>query len=307
MQYYQSYTIEQELPSIQQQMNVTSDNERDENEISQQIMNIENNFNNFNQQFETNLEIYNTTFDNNYINTYQNNFDNNLENLENTYQNNFEQQTRMIITSPVAKEKPQEELDIVPKDRPWNAPKYIKQKKDNQDYEMYQQVVLIGLINKYAEITLERPNKQTKVSISIPKILIISFNEIDSINISSFTEKQCKELCEKEVHDGLSQTTAMRRLEKNKKVYLLNLLIDIAAELGMKIDSTMSRRSNKSLQVERIQSISMENEFHFTKNQIIEFGKQLNEYYLELLTNEKTITLPVKDSRIQQILFGSCM
>lgn len=215
-----------------------------------------------------------------------------------------EQNERTISTTPVVEKEEMEEhsLEVTTKGRPWNDPKYVRQKKEYSDNEAYQQVFLLALLNRYADIVVEKPNKQTRVSVTTPKISSLTFEHDDTINVAVFADKQCRELCRREIEQGVSQSTAVRRLEKNRKVFLENLLIDLVEEMGIDVTSTYSRRSNKTFQMERINSIALENERVIDKEDIIALGKQVNAYVLGLFSKNKTVTLSRNDPSIQNIL-----
>ncbi|EDR25390.1 hypothetical protein EDI_002530 [Entamoeba dispar SAW760] len=168
-------------------------------------------------------------------------------------------------------------------ERPWNAPKYLKQKKENKDLEVYQQAILIGLLNQYSEITLERPAKLSKVTVISPKVSEIKFCKEDTLDVSSLVERQCKAKLSDEINKGLNEATALRRMEKNKKVFVQNLLIDLLDEFGFQFHTTLSRRSGKAMQVERIQKIFSQHSLLLTKEEIIQKGQELNSYLFQFI------------------------
>ena len=190
------------------------------------------------------------------------------------------------------------------KSHPWNDPKYIKTKRDNQDYEIYQQIVMIALLTEKASITIEKPNKSSKKSVTTPKIIEITFEDKEPFDIIEFSQSRCIEMCRDEIKNGVSQSKALRRLEKNKKVYIQTLLIDMIKEIGFTVKSSLSRKSNKSLQTERIESIEKENELHLNKENIIEIGQKVNDYFLSEIKKTRKVVIPQNDAIVHQIIYG---
>ncbi|ELP93226.1 hypothetical protein EIN_055510 [Entamoeba invadens IP1] len=188
---------------------------------------------------------------------------------------------------------------------PWNAPKYLKTKKENQNFEVYQQAMLIALINSQASVVLERPMKYSKINITSPRISKIIFSPTDEINVSQLVDKHCKSVFAKEISEGIPESTALRRLEKNRKVFVQNLLIDITRELDFEISSVMARKSGKAMQVERISMIYFSGNCLYNKNEIVKMGNLLNQSFIERTKCEKPIELQPNDQLIAQVLLNA--
>ena len=68
--------------------------------------------------------------------------------------------------------------------------------------------------------------------------------------------------------------------EVDESWYEKGTLTSSLKEIGFTVKSSLSRKSNKSLQTERIESIEKENELHLNKENIIEIGQKVNDYFL---------------------------
>ncbi|ELP90305.1 hypothetical protein EIN_505110 [Entamoeba invadens IP1] len=183
---------------------------------------------------------------------------------------------------------------------PWNAPKYLKTKKDNQDFEAYQMAILLALINSRARILLEKPLKYSKVSITTPRLNSLIFDENDEVNVMETTEKQCKAVFDMEIKRGVSESTATRRFEKNRKVFLGNFLVDLAKQLGFDLTTEMARKSGKAMQLERLTEINF-NGFIIKKNKLISIGKNLNSYFLSLSMSQTSTIVCINDEVVRRL------
>ncbi|KAL7713796.1 TATA-binding protein-associated phosphoprotein [Entamoeba marina] len=178
-----------------------------------------------------------------------------------------------------------------------NERKYVIKKREMKNYESYQQAMILGLLNQYCGMTIEQPTKVSKVTISSPKVITLHFDTED-INIQRIAETQCKLILEEEIQKRISNKTAMRRYEKNKKIFIQNFLFDICLEKGICFNSFLSRKSNKSQQIERISSIHYNINSFITQNQLISKGKAINTYLLSLIQSDKRITIPKCDNTL---------
>ncbi|KAL7718527.1 hypothetical protein QTN25_004160 [Entamoeba marina] len=157
-----------------------------------------------------------------------------------------------------------------------NDPKYIKKKRELKDFETYQQSFLLSLLNIYCGFTIRRQRKQSVVTTEAPTVEVLHFVEGD-VHVAKLADAKCRPLFEQEVASGVTENTAFRRLKKNKKCYVTNLLIDLCRERGYAFDSKLSRQSKKSDRLERIEKVSYNGELLFTCEEVVKKGSKVND------------------------------
>ncbi|KAL7718815.1 TATA-binding protein-associated phosphoprotein [Entamoeba marina] len=127
----------------------------------------------------------------------------------------------------------------------------VQSKRDTKNFESIQQAILIGLLSKFGSFTLLRPLKRSKVTFQTIKVESVSFSN-DTININELVEQHCKQRYEMELSNGISIEKVKRRFDKNRFVFLSNLLLDLSLEFGYFFDTKMSRNTGGSIQLEKI-------------------------------------------------------
>ncbi|KAL7718753.1 hypothetical protein QTN25_003711 [Entamoeba marina] len=191
------------------------------------------------------------------------------------------------------------------KEKPWNSPKYLQAKKDNQNLEAYQQAILLALLNKHCSFVIEKAPKHSRVHANMPKVIALHFDSGEEFDIFSFSEKTCRNMYENELIKGTSQSTAHRRLEKNKKVFLQNLIFDITLEFGYVFNSNLSRMSGRTLRVERLDSVFYDGKLLLSKQQIIEKGSVINSFLCELSESPSPVVIQKDHPLLSRFLLPS--
>ncbi|KAL7720691.1 hypothetical protein QTN25_001917 [Entamoeba marina] len=180
-------------------------------------------------------------------------------------------------------------------------PKYVRNKRELRDYETFQQAILLGLLNQFCAITIKRPRKQTTVTTKNHVLVDLIFDK-EKLEIAKLTEENCKPKYLSDIKAGMNVPAAFRRLDKNKRIYAQNLLIDICVEKGYFFNSKLARKSKKNLRLERIESIYFKSNYQMGLEDIINRGKCLNNYFCSLVEKEKKYTLTKNDEFITKLL-----
>ncbi|EDR24336.1 hypothetical protein EDI_070780 [Entamoeba dispar SAW760] len=181
----------------------------------------------------------------------------------------------------------------------WSHPKYIEKKRENKSYEAFQQAVLLCYLNQFCAITLEKRRRQPTVTMSLPNIKALIF-EKEEVDISSLAEQHCRQNFDDYHFEGKNKQTTTRRLEKNKRIFIHNLLIDILIEKGYFFDSKMSKRSKRGFQLERIIHIFYKNKFIMGKEDLTIRGCNVNSYLCKLVESTSIVTIPRNDLCLYQ-------
>lgn len=170
--------------------------------------------------------------------------------------------------------------------------------------ESCQQALLIILLNDVCGFTIEHPGKQSKVTATMPKLLVLHFVNED-IDIHSLAEQQCRLVMEREIENGLQRGTASRRYEKNKKIFSQNFLFDVCLECGFRFSSKPSRKSKKSQSMERVIEI-LYKERSFQRKEILEMGTHINIFLLSHVIGERKVTF-IKITRSFKTILKKCI
>ena len=179
--------------------------------------------------------------------------------------------------------------------------KYTIKKREMKNLESYQQAVMLALINAKCSFTIESPGKHSKVTVTMPRLTSLTLNN-QEIDISQLALHQSQMIMKTETDEGLSQTTALRRFEKNKKIFTENFLFDTCLELGFWFDSKQSRKSKKSQQMERIFDIFYGSKHIMDQTKLLQLGSELNTFFFSQLTLDKKVTFEINHPKIIEIL-----
>ncbi|ELP91361.1 hypothetical protein EIN_154180 [Entamoeba invadens IP1] len=190
------------------------------------------------------------------------------------------------------------------KTKPWKEAKYIERKKENQNIETCEAMVLLGLVNLRSSLTFEKPHKQNTDSSNLPRITKMIVDENDEMDLSTLLEVQCRQKLQHELDMGISHSTALRRFERNKKVFFINFLVDLATLMDFELVSIVSRKSGKTIQIDRVVTINKPGICSFGKHEILEKGELLRQYFVSLGMNKKNFVLNQSDDVVLQILTG---
>ena len=184
-----------------------------------------------------------------------------------------------------------------------------QRKKNNEaflklrSYQVYQQSILLALLNRYFEITLQIPSKRSIVTRQFFKIEEIR-NGNDVIKVEEYVEHRCKEKYEKDLLEGISEKTAKRRYDTNRITEQLHLMIDLLIDFGHLFNSKWTSGKKGAQIVETIQEILTPYEF-ISNNQIPLLGSRINDYLCDQLFQRKISRLRKNDTTFLEIIHHS--
>ena len=161
----------------------------------------------------------------------------------------------------------------------------------------YQQAVIIALVNKFCSLTIQKASKDSIITETAPIIIDIIIDGY-SIAIRRIAEDLSLNLNKQKDKKKLKEKTIKRRTAKSASAYVNNFLIDILREKGYFFNSKMSKKSNKTYQLERIDAIFFSSLFIMDINHIITCGKVINSYLNNLCKLETKFTLKRNDSNL---------
>ncbi|KAL7721873.1 TATA-binding protein-associated phosphoprotein [Entamoeba marina] len=183
----------------------------------------------------------------------------------------------------------------------WSDPKYIAKKRENKNLESFQQGLLLAILNEFCGVTLEKRRRKSVVTVGMPSVRYLHFGE-DVIDVKQLAEIQCYNAFEEEIQKGKNKQTTLRRYEKNKRIFVHNLLLDICIEKGFFFNSKLSKKSAKSLQLERITQVFFNYSLIYNSDEIVSIGGRINDYLSSLVATDHQVTLQQNDSHLYQFI-----
>ncbi|ELP84842.1 hypothetical protein EIN_283980 [Entamoeba invadens IP1] len=169
----------------------------------------------------------------------------------------------------------------------------LKASRDFRNAQTMQQSILIGLLNRYCEITIAQPAKKSTVTQQFMRIVSLDFGNGDRILMDEFLKFRCVEQMEQDMSEGVTQKTAWRRYQNNKKIEELHLLMDCLIEYGYIFESNPMKGKAETRKLELIKSISKQN-YYYGFDAILKEGERVNRSICQCLnTKDKAITIRI--------------
>ena len=119
------------------------------------------------------------------------------------------------------------------------------------------------------------------------------FSQLDDINLSQVSQDQCTLFegeCKKEQlkdNKPLKQQSVRRNLEKNKRTFVNNYIIDILMEFGYFFNVKKSKRYIGSYQMDRINNIFYNNKLLCSREEMYATGMRIQQYLFSLMKNSR--------------------
>ena len=170
-----------------------------------------------------------------------------------------------------------------------------------KDYEGIQQSFLIGLLNSHYSFKILSPTKPSTVTVNTFRIKVIS-DGADDIDIYKFAQDQCQYLFDMNMKRNPKVKTAIKLNQKNRRIFALNYLVDVAREDGYFFNTESPRKFTFSVSLDRIVHVFKDNKLMFDHNSIIMKGTAINRYIFDRLRNEHNVTIEKGDATIADLL-----
>ena len=225
--------------------------------------------------------------------------------------NQFDQNVQQLHFSPVDQFIPQYQLNqqiqmqdqIIPQqiNQQPQQPQQIQNPKINQrnsqsdnailysnhrNYQVFQQSILISLLNKFADITIKRERKRSNVTLPFFTISTVTFNNNDSFDLDSYVQKRCVEIKEYDLNHNINMKTATRRFKTNRITEVLHTLIDLLRINDEEIETVRTRYKEGIKQSETMIKCKM-NDKEINEKEIKIYGNVVNNYIKERMINDE--------------------
>ncbi|KAL7717850.1 TATA-binding protein-associated phosphoprotein [Entamoeba marina] len=180
---------------------------------------------------------------------------------------------------------------------------FFRNKYEYKDFYPFQQAVLLAFLNSYCSITLLKQRKQNTVTSSYPIVKTLHF-ENEQIDVIQLAETLYRPVYAEDSLDVKKKQTAFRRYEKNKRVFVQHLLIDILTEKGFFFESHLAKNTKKTLRLERIQKIYYNGRIIMDFKDFLQRGNAINTYLSDSLKSTSMFTIPLKDPQLQELILS---
>lgn len=168
---------------------------------------------------------------------------------------------------------------------------FFRTKNEYKDFYSIQQGVLLLFINGYCSITLKKQKKQAKVTSALPVLETLQFDD-DAIDVQELANAVFRPVYMNELQYIPKKQTVVRRFEKNKKVFVQHLLIDILVEKGFFFESKFARNTKKTARLERIETIYYGGRVVMQFEEFIKRGYAINNFINGLFGAGTTVVIP---------------
>ncbi|KAL7714117.1 Uncharacterized protein QTN25_008386 [Entamoeba marina] len=188
------------------------------------------------------------------------------------------------------------------------APPFNNEKENQNNFstlrnlQTQQQAVMLGFLNLCYDIHIDHPTKRSVVTLPFLKVSkLINGNEV--IHFSELVEKTIQNIYENELTNGVKKKTATRRLETNRIVEHLQLLINFLSETNVCQIQT-SKTGKKGLK-QNIVGFTFD-DFVMTKKDIESVGTKINKAIMGRMKGKSsTVKILKGDTEFMAILVGA--
>ena len=158
------------------------------------------------------------------------------------------------------------------------------------------------MLNRYCDIVLTQPAKKSTTTQQYMRIEKLVFKPSDDgtvdldtssvINFTDFIKRRCTEICINDIKSNVSEKTARRRYETNKKIEGLHLLMDILAQYDYFFVTRMIEGKQGPKKLDCLQAIYANDQLVMSKQEIVQKGSLISNYLTNLVsTGLKRVTV----------------
>ena len=175
----------------------------------------------------------------------------------------------------------------------------LKASRDFRNSQSLQQSILLGLLNKYCSITISQPAKRSTVTDQFMRIISLNFGNGDEIKIDEYLKRRCIEQMQKDINEGVSEKTALRRYQNNKKIELIHLLMDILNEKGYSFTIKKMKGKLETKKLEMFSSIKYQGKV-YSIDKLSYQADYVNHLILDMLKSKDKIVVLEKQKVINE-------
>ncbi|ELP91607.1 hypothetical protein EIN_129870 [Entamoeba invadens IP1] len=174
--------------------------------------------------------------------------------------------------------------------------------RETRNYRVYEQGVLLAILNRHFSITLVSPKKRSVVAKQFLTVRYLK-KQTDVVDVEDFIQRRLKEIQTNAIKLGTPEKTATRRGENTRIVESIHILIDIVRELGYRTESKVNEGRNGNVSTETIVTIYIDKKV-LKKEDIVRNGLAINNFLDSLLVANETIIISKFDKTLDALLNG---
>ncbi|KAL7712389.1 BAG domain-containing protein [Entamoeba marina] len=161
--------------------------------------------------------------------------------------------------------------------------RYVHGFRVSRNYQTEQQGIMLGLLNIHYNLVIDHPQKRSLYTLPFLKINRLENNK-QKVLFPECIDKKLKELYNKDLKEGVTDKTALRRQDVYRVAECLHLLIELTRKSKYHL-VTKTTTGNKGNIKESIKQISFDG-FVFDRNEISTKGRLVNKIITERLENQ---------------------
>ena len=139
----------------------------------------------------------------------------------------------------------------------------LRASRESRNNFTLQQTLCICLLSQFCKIIIKKPTRRSSVTEQFFRIESIIVNE-EQIDISSFLKKRCNSMYLSDIESGVTEKTASRRYQNNKKIEIIHLMEDYLLYFGVEIKT---KKCESKIGINKLENIigivNRENYIHF--------------------------------------------
>ncbi|ELP94649.1 hypothetical protein EIN_498590 [Entamoeba invadens IP1] len=147
-----------------------------------------------------------------------------------------------------------------------------------RNFQTLQQCLCICLLSEMADITIKQPAKKSVVTQQYMRIKSIDFGDGEVLVLTEFLKRRCVEQKNDDIARGVPCKTATRRLQNNKKIELLHLLIDLlVVRCGYEFESKYTEGKIGTNKQESIKKVIRDDKVIIEGEKLLDAAEQINQ------------------------------
>ena len=162
----------------------------------------------------------------------------------------------------------------------------LRASRESRNNFTLQQTLCICLLSQHCKIVIKKPTRRSSVTEQFFRIESIIVNE-EEIDISSFLKKRCNDMYLSDMESGVTEKTANRRYQNNKKIELIHLMEDYLHFFGVEFQTKKCESKIGINKLENIIGIYNQDEKLILFDDIISHLIEINHVLLQSLLDSQ--------------------
>ncbi|ELP87767.1 hypothetical protein EIN_411200 [Entamoeba invadens IP1] len=114
----------------------------------------------------------------------------------------------------------------------------LRKSRENRNNFTLQQTLCVCLLSPFCKVSVHKPTRRSSVTEQFFRISSLQFPDGTSIDVASFLKARCDTMYYSDLKSGVSDKTATRRYQNNKKIEMIHFLSDLLFMCGYEVNSS---------------------------------------------------------------------